>query len=133
MAERPRVSSGAKWEPIHGYSRAVRAGSTVYVSGTVGLRPDGSVAPDAYGQTLRALEIIRTALEELGARVEDVVRTRVFVTDVGQFDEVARAHREMFGDIRPASTMVEVRRLLNDAFLVEIEADAVISTEENHV
>ena len=124
--ERQRVSSGAKWEPIHGYSRAVRVGNAVYVSGTVGLRPDGSVAPDAYGQTQQALEIIRKALEEVGARVEDVVRTRVFVTDVGQFGEVARAHRELFSDTRPASTMVEVRRLLDDAFLVEIEADAVV-------
>jgi enamine deaminase RidA (YjgF/YER057c/UK114 family) len=105
----------------------------VYVSGTVGLRPDGSVAPDAYGQTQQALEIIRKALEEVGARVEDVVRTRVFVTDVGQFGEVARAHRELFSDTRPASTMVEVRRLLDDAFLVEIEADAVVSEEGNHV
>ncbi len=128
--ERQHVSSGAKWESIHGYSRAVRVGNTVSVSGTVGLRPDGSVAPDAYGQTRRALEIIRKALEEAGARVEDVVRTRVFVTDVGHFDEVARAHREVFGDIRPASTMVEVRRLLDDAFLVEVEADAVIPEGE---
>ena len=124
--EPQRVSSGAKWEPIHGYSRAIRVGNAIWVSGTVGLCPDGSVAPDAYSQTQQALEIIRKALEEAGARIEDVVRTRVFVTDVHQFESVARAHREVFGDVRPASTLVEVRRLLDAAYLVEIEADAVI-------
>jgi len=129
--ERQRVSSGAKWEPVHGYSRAVRIRNTVFVSGTVGLRSDGSVAAGAYEQTQRALEIIRKALEETGARITDVVRTRIFVTDVGQFEEVARAHREVFGDIRPASSMVEVRRLLDDAFLVEVEADAVVLEAED--
>lgn len=124
--ERQRASSGARWEPIHGYSRAVRVGNTVWVSGTVGLQADGSVAPDAYSQTQRALEIIRQALEEVGARIEDVVRTRLFVTNIGDFEEVARAHREVFGEVRPASTLVEVHRLLDYTFLVEVEADAVI-------
>lgn len=124
--ERQLVPSGARWEPIHGYSRAIRVDNTVWVSGTVGLRPDGSVAPDAYSQTQRALEIIRDALEKAGARMEDVVRTRLFVTNIDDFEQVARAHREAFGEIRPASTLVEVRRLLDESFLVEVEADAVI-------
>jgi enamine deaminase RidA (YjgF/YER057c/UK114 family) len=132
MVDRQRVSSGAKWEPTHGYSRAVRVGNVVYVSGTVGLRPDGSVAADAYDQTQRALEIIRQALEDLGARVEDVVRTRVFVTDIGLSKDVSRAHVEVFGNVRPASTMLEVSRFLEDAFLVEIEADAVIPEKADH-
>lgn len=124
--ERQRASSGALWEPIHGYSRAVRTGNLVFVSGTVGIEPDGTVAASAYGQTQRSLAIIRQSLEDLGAQLEDVVRTRVFVTDIAQFEQVAQAHREVFGDIRPASTMVEVSRLLRDDFLVEIEADAVV-------
>lgn len=123
---RQRASSGARWEPIHGYSRAIRAGDAVYVSGTVGIWPDETVAPGAYDQTARALDIIRIALEELGSGLQDVVRTRVFVTDISHFEEVARAHREAFADIRPASTTVEVSKLLRDDFLVEIEADAVL-------
>lgn len=126
MAERRTVSSGSRWEPVVGYSRAVRAGSQIFVSGTVGGAPDGAVPPDAYSQTRNALETIRRALEELGARLEDVVRTRMFVTDIGHFNEIARAHGEVFGTIRPATTMVEVRRLVDPAYRVEIEADAVV-------
>ena len=126
MTERQSVSSGAKWESIVGYSRAVRIGSVICVSGTVGIAPDGSVPSDAYGQAKMALETIGRALEELGAGLGNVVRTRMFVTDIGTFDEVARAHGEAFGAIRPATTMVEVRRLVDPAYVVEIEADAVI-------
>lgn len=126
MTERRRVSSGAKWETIVGYSRAVRVGNVICVSGTVGVTTDGSVPSDAYGQAKMALETIRRALEELGAGLGDVVRTRMFVTDIGSFEEVARAHAEAFVASRPASTMVEVRRLVDPAYVVEIEADAVI-------
>ncbi len=126
MTERQNVSSGAKWESIAGYSRAVRVGNIVCVSGTVGVAPDGSVPSAAYGQAKVALETIRRALEELGGGLGNVVRTRMFVTDIGSFAEVARAHAESFGDIRPATTMVEVRRLVDPVYVVEIEADAVI-------
>ena len=126
MTERRSVSSGAKWESMAGYSRAVRIGSVICVSGTVGISQDGSVPSDAYGQAKTALETIGRALEELGAELGDVVRTRMFVTDIGTFDEVARAHGEAFGAIRPATTIVEVRRLVDPAYVVEIEADAVI-------
>ena len=126
MLQRQRVSSGSKWEPLVGYSRAVRVGGTVHVSGTVGVMADGSVPSDAYGQTKRALEIIRGALEQAGASMEDVVRTRIFVTDIRQFEEIARSHGEVFGTIRPATTMVEVRRLVDPAYLVEIEAEAMV-------
>ncbi len=126
MTERRSVSSGAKWESIVGYSRAVRVGNIICVAGTVGVASDGSVPSDAYLQAKTALETIRRALEELGAGLRDVVRTRMFVTDIGSFDEVARAHGEAFGAVRPATTMVEVRRLVEPAYVVEIEADAVI-------
>ena len=126
MLQRQHVSSGSKWEPLPGYSRAVRVGGTVYVSGTIGVMADGSVPSDAYGQTKRALEIIRGALEQAGTSMEDVVRTRIFVTDIHQFEEVARSHGEIFGTIRPATTVVEVRQLVDPAYLVEIEAEAMV-------
>ncbi|HEX2988412.1 MAG TPA: RidA family protein [Chloroflexota bacterium] len=126
MVERRTVSSGSKWEPVVGYSRAVRVGNIISVSGTVGTAADGSIPSDAYSQARNALEIIRRALEEVGARLEDVVRTRMFVTDIRRFDEIARAHCEVFGAIRPATTMVEVTRLVDPAYLIEIEADAVV-------
>jgi enamine deaminase RidA (YjgF/YER057c/UK114 family) len=132
MAQRQHVSSGARWEPVHGYARAVRIGNIVAVSGTVGLLPDGSVEPGAYRQASRSLDIIRQALEDLGLGIEHVIRTRVFVTDIALFEEVARAHREIFGHVRPASSLVEVHRLLDDKFLVEIEADAVVPQEIGH-
>ena len=125
--DRRRVSSGAPWEAVVGYSRAVRVGAAVSVSGTVGREADGTVPAGAYAQAKRALEIVASALHEVGGGLEHVTRTRIFVTDLGGcFDEVARAHAEAFSDIRPATSMVEVSRLVDDAFVVEIEADAVV-------
>lgn len=126
IAGRARASSGSPWEPLVGYSRAVRSGNLIAVSGTVGINADGSYPSTAGDQARRALAIIRTALEALGGRLDDVVRTRMFVTDIASFDEVGRAHGEVFGFIRPATSMVEVSRLVDDAALVEIEADAVV-------
>ena len=126
MSERPRVSSGAPWEGRYGYSRALRAGSHVYVSGTVGRNDDGTVPEGAYAQARQALEIVRAALHELGADARHVVRTRTFVTDMGYLDEVARAHAEVFGDVRPATSLVEVSSLIEPVYLLEIEADAVV-------
>jgi enamine deaminase RidA (YjgF/YER057c/UK114 family) len=126
--KRQRVQSGAPWEDRVGYCRAIRAGDHVYVTGTVAVEPDGTPhAPnDAYRQAKRALEIIEAAIDELGARREHVVRTRIFVTDIARWQEFGRAHAEFFGEHRPATTMVEIRRLISDDFLVEIEADAVV-------
>jgi enamine deaminase RidA (YjgF/YER057c/UK114 family) len=128
MSTRRNISSGSKWEPLVGYSRAVRIGNTVHVSGTVGVAADGSIPADAYGQARRALEIIAQALREAGAAVTDVVRTRMFLTDIAHFADVARAHGEVFGEIRPATTAVAVAKLVDPAFLVEIEADATLGT-----
>jgi enamine deaminase RidA (YjgF/YER057c/UK114 family) len=126
MNGRQLISSGAPWEPIFGYSRAVRVGNQVFVAGTVGRNSDGSVPSGAYQPAERALEIIGEALAEAGAGFDHVVRTRIFVTDIAFFDDVARAHGEVFGTIRPASALVEVRRLVEPDYLVEIEADAVV-------
>lgn len=126
MTEKKRITSGSKWEPLLGYSRAVVAGNTIYVSGTCGVEADGSVAPDMYGQAKRALQIIEAALAEAGAGMKDVVRTRIFVTDASKFDDIAKAHGEIFSEIRPATTIVEVSRLVDACFLVEIEAVAVL-------
>lgn len=126
MKPRRRVSTGTPWEPRFGYSRAVRAGEHVYVSGTVGRNEDGTVSAGAYEQARRALAIMIAALAELGAGPEHVVRTRTFVTDIAFLDDVARAHAEVFGDVRPASSLVAVTRLVEPAYLVEIEADAVV-------
>ena len=126
IAGRRRASSGARFEPAVGYSRGVRSGPFITVSGTVGLNADGSYPATIGGQARRALAIIRAAIEALGGRMEDVVRTRMFVTDIAAFDEVGRAHGEVFRDIRPATSMVEVSKLVDGA-LVEIEADAIVS------
>ena len=126
MNGRQLISSGAPWELIFGYSRAVRVGNQVFVAGTVGRNSDGSVPSGAYQQAKRALEIIGEALAEAGAGFDHVVRTRIFVTDRSLFDDIARAHGEVFGTIRPASALVEVRRLVELEYLVEIEADAVV-------
>ena len=118
---RQNVSSGARWESIVGYSRAVRVGSHVYVAGTT-----STDAPDAYGQAVQIFRKIEAALAEAGASMRDVVRTRIYVTDIDDWQEIGRAHAEFFADVRPAATMVEVRRLMEPAMLVEIEVDAVI-------
>ena len=120
------ASSGAQWEPIVGYSRAVRSGNVIAVTGTVGINADGTYAPSVAEQTARALEIIRAALGALGGRLEHVIRTRMFVTDISRWEDVAAAHGTVFGEIRPATTMVEVARLIDADAQIEIEADAIV-------
>lgn len=121
MPSRQNISSGTPWEPIVGYSRAVRVGDHVFVAGTT-----ATDSADPYGQTAGALRKIEAALQEAGATRQDIVRTRIFVRDIEQWEEIGRAHREFFGDVMPAATMVEVSRFIDPAILVEIEADAVI-------
>ena len=126
--ERRLVSSGSPYEPTMGYSRAVREERHVFVAGTCAVMPDGSDPPvDAYGQAKRCFEIIVAALEQADASPEDVVRTRMFIRDAADADEVGRAHGELFGEIRPASTMVVVTGFLDPRWLVEIEADAIVA------
>jgi enamine deaminase RidA (YjgF/YER057c/UK114 family) len=125
---RTNYATGTPWEPVVGYSRAVKVGAMVFVSGTTATGPDGKLVGqgDPGAQTRQALANIRAALERAGARLEDVVRTRIFVTDIGRWEPIGRAHGEVFGTIRPATAMVEVSRLIDPEMLVEIEADAVI-------
>jgi enamine deaminase RidA (YjgF/YER057c/UK114 family) len=128
MTERRLVSSGSPWEPVVGYSRAVRDGDRVWVAGTTATNPDGTIhAPgDAYAQALYCFIIIERALIEAGSSMDDVVRTRMFVTDISRWQEYGRAHGEYFAKVRPAATMVEVSRLIDPGHLVEIEVDAVV-------
>ena len=125
--KRENISSGSKWEPILGYSRAVKAGQFVFVAGTTGSNAEGKVEGDAHAQTQQALRNIAAALSKAGASLSDVVRTRVFVRDISEWESIGRAHGEVFGEIRPAMAMVEVSKLIAPEMLVEIEADAVIT------
>jgi enamine deaminase RidA (YjgF/YER057c/UK114 family) len=126
MQERQKYSSGLKWESIIGYSRAVRVGSRIYVTGTTATGEDGEIvgAGDAYAQTVQVIKNIERALQALGANLENIVRTRMFVTDISRWEEYGRAHGEFFREISPATTMVEVSRLIDADMLIEIEADA---------
>jgi enamine deaminase RidA (YjgF/YER057c/UK114 family) len=125
-AGRTCASSGSKWEPIMGYSRAVRSGNLIAVTGCVGINADGTYAPTVGEQAARSLAIIRAAIESLGGKLEHVIRKRMFVTDVSEWEEVARVHGDVFSEIRPATSIVEVARLIDDEALIEIEADAVV-------
>jgi enamine deaminase RidA (YjgF/YER057c/UK114 family) len=129
MTQRQLVSSGARWEPVVGYSRAVRVGRWVSVAGTTAAADGGGAVggDDVGAQAREALRRIVAALAEVGAAPEHVVRTRMYVTDISRWEEVGRAHGEVFGDVRPATSMVEVSRLIDGALLIEIEADAVVS------
>ena len=128
MTQRERISSGAKWESIVGYSRAVKVGNRIYVTGTTALADDGEIVgvDDPYEQAKQCIRNIEKALKRLGAGLEHVVRTRMFVTDISRWEEYGRAHGEFFRDVMPATAMVEVKALIDPSMLIEIEADAEI-------
>ena len=124
------ASSGSKWEPRMGYSRAVRSGNWIAVTGTVGCNADGTYSPSLADQTRRSLQIIQAAIESLGGKLEHVIRTRKYVTDIAKWEEIASVHGEVFGEIRPATTLVEIAKLIDDEAQIEVEADAFVASSQ---